>query len=192
MGPVQRFVYLMRIVRAEEIARRYFVMNAFDGALVVMGLLSGVMISGKIDVRMVVNAGLGASLAMGISGAVGALLVERAERTRDMNDLERHLFTDVRSSHFGTAMRISLVLLAIIDGSAPALAATFCLIPMILADWNIVPPDFGLSASFVFGFFSLFVLGLLLGRISKENPWIHGVVTVAAGVAVMIIIFVLG
>jgi hypothetical protein len=56
-------------IGADEIARRYFVMNAFDGALTILGVVVGFAISHEGNARLVLSAGAGASLAMGISRA---------------------------------------------------------------------------------------------------------------------------
>ncbi len=52
-------------VRVTKIARRYFVMNAFDGALTMLGILVGAYLSGNASTTLVITAGIGASIAMG-------------------------------------------------------------------------------------------------------------------------------
>ena len=67
------------------IARRFFVMNSFDGSLTMLGIIVGSWVSGVRNPSKIVGTGLGACLAMGISGMVGAYASERAERILDRN-----------------------------------------------------------------------------------------------------------
>ena len=53
---------------SDEITRRAFVNNAFDGALTILGILMGNIILGATDPRLVISMGLSACLAMGMSG----------------------------------------------------------------------------------------------------------------------------
>ena len=57
-------------------------MNAFDGTLTIMGVVIGAHFSGVTNPHIVITAGIGGSVAMGISGVSGAYLAERAERNR--------------------------------------------------------------------------------------------------------------
>lgn len=56
-----------------EIARRYFVMNAFDGVLTIIGVLVGNLTAGVEDPNVVLSTGLATSVVMGISGLWGCL-----------------------------------------------------------------------------------------------------------------------
>lgn len=76
------------------IARRYFVMNAFDGVLTALGLIIGTFIlflrdpSGATQADIVIP-GLATTLAIGISGIMGAFLAETAERKKASLELKR-------------------------------------------------------------------------------------------------------
>ena len=52
------------------IARRYFIKNGFDGSMTVLGIIVGSWIVRVTEPEIIVTAGLGACLAMGVSGAV--------------------------------------------------------------------------------------------------------------------------
>ena len=85
----------IEIAKVGEIARRYFVLNAFDGALTVLGIIMGSYVVGVKDPRVVIGASFGACLAMGVSGFWGAYMAERAERKRALKDLEMALFINL-------------------------------------------------------------------------------------------------
>jgi hypothetical protein len=68
---LKNFIKYSEISGVNEILRRYFVMNAFDGALTMLGIIMGAFLAGVIDPIVIIKAGMGAGLAMGISGAWG-------------------------------------------------------------------------------------------------------------------------
>src|ERR1700690_1570000 len=77
-----------RVAEVGETARRYFAMNAFDGVLTTLGVLVGSYIGRVRSAHQVIAVGLGAAVAMGISGFYGSYLIERAERDRSLRELE--------------------------------------------------------------------------------------------------------
>jgi len=79
-------VYL-KITKASGTARRYFVINGFDGAMTIFGIVLGSWIAGVSEPEIMVLAGLGACLAMGFSGFFGAYMAEKAERERRLKEM---------------------------------------------------------------------------------------------------------
>ena len=77
-----------KIASIGEIARRYFAMNSFDGVLTILGILIGSYFGGIRQANIVISAGLGASIAMMVSGIWGTYLTEQAERTKSLKELE--------------------------------------------------------------------------------------------------------
>jgi len=55
-------------------------MNAFDGATTVLGIVIGAYVAGITNEFWVIWSGLGATLAIGLSGFAGAYMTEEAER----------------------------------------------------------------------------------------------------------------
>ncbi|MBN2155430.1 MAG: VIT1/CCC1 transporter family protein [Candidatus Lokiarchaeota archaeon] len=77
-----------------EIARRYFVMNFFDGVLTVLGIVIGSFIlflttENAPNRPAIIIQALATSIAIGISGITGGFLSERAERKRNIIELRR-------------------------------------------------------------------------------------------------------
>ena len=56
--------FLLRISRSEEIARRYFVVNGFDGALTMLGIIIGFYVSEPAGLGTIISACLGAAIAL--------------------------------------------------------------------------------------------------------------------------------
>jgi len=174
------------IANVGEIARRYFVMNAFDGVLTIIGMLMGNMAAGVTNPNIVITTGLSTSIAMGISGLWGSYLTESAERKHDLDELSSSTLTDLNDSRIGRASRYAAVTVSIVDGISPLLAALLVLIPFFI--YGIFPniqvvyyTTLGLSLV------TLFALGVFLGNISKENLIISGIKTAIAGIASIII-----
>ena len=174
---------------SDEITRRAFVNNAFDGALTILGILMGNIILGATDPRIVISTGLSACLAMGMSGAFGRYLSERAERKRTLRQMEQYMFTDLSGSILERESDKKVLMISLIDCLSPALAAVIPLIPFFLAQSVLISVEIGVIASFILDFFVLFILGVFLGRVSGENVLIHGMLVVAVGFITSLIIF---
>ncbi|MHA1897877.1 MAG: VIT1/CCC1 transporter family protein [Promethearchaeota archaeon] len=78
-----------------EIARRYFVMNFFDGILTVLGLVIGnffLFLNGvELSKNEILLPALSISVAIGISGITGGYLAEKAERKKTIIDLKKSM-----------------------------------------------------------------------------------------------------
>jgi predicted membrane protein (TIGR00267 family) len=163
-----------------EIARRYFAMNAFDGVLTIIGVLMGNYTADVRDANIVIVTGFSTCIAIGVSGLWGAYLTESAERKRDLDDLESRTLTDLSETKIGRASRVAVVIVALVDGLAPFLAALVVLLPFFFT---------GLLADIVFSYYAslgmalvvLFAVGAFLGKVSKENLVISGMKMIGAG-----------
>lgn len=163
-----------------EIARRYFAMNAFDGVLTIIGVLMGHYTARVHDAKTVIVTGFSTCIAMGVSGLWGAYLTESAERKRDLDDLESRTLTDLSETKIGRASRVAVVVVALVDGLAPFLAALVVLLPFFFSD---------LLADIVFSYYVslgialvvLFAVGAFLGKVSKGSLLISGLKMIGAG-----------
>jgi len=153
-----------------SIARRLFVMNGFDGSLTLLGIIAGSFTAGITNHAYVIGSGLGACLAMGISGMTGAYLTESAERERELKRLEKAMLRDLRGSVHGAASRIIPILTALVDGLAPTLTGCITLLPFFFG-FNI---NMAYRLGLVLNMGTLFLLGSYLGRVSKRNIMYNG------------------
>ncbi len=169
-----------QLVNMGEIARRYFAMNAFDGVLTIIGVLMGNFTAGVEEARIVVTTGLATCVAMGISGLWGAYLTEAAERQRELLELEGYTLTNLQDTSLGEASRAAVIIVALVDGFSPFLAALFVLVPFFVPQlfptlrWTYLTA-LGLALLALFG------LGAFLGHVSRRNVAIYGLRTVIAG-----------
>ncbi len=175
----------IRISRVAPIGRRYFVMNAFDGAMTSLGIVVGAYVAGDPEPFFILSAGLGASLAMGLSGFVGAYVTEEAERTRELESLEKSMLESLEESVIGRASRFASIWAGIVDGLSPALAAIMCLAPFFLFSIT-----FAIRLSVVITLVVLFLLGAFLGKISSRNMFLHGIKLLCVGLVLTLILLV--
>ncbi|MFN2159735.1 MAG: VIT1/CCC1 transporter family protein [Anaerolineales bacterium] len=180
-----------KLANIGEIARRYFAMNAFDGVLTIIGVLMGNFMAGVQEPRIVVSTGLATCVAMGVSGLWGAYLTEAAERKRDLNELSRYTLTDLNQTRIGRASRAAVVVVAVVDGLSPFMAAMIVLTPFFFAP---IFPSIQMVyfVSLGMALVTLFALGLFLGRVSQGNLLVYGLKTIFAGVISIGISFLLG
>ena len=180
-----------KLANISEIARRYFAMNAFDGVLTIIGVLMGNFVAGVSEAHIVLSTGLATCVAMGVSGLWGAYLTESAERQRDLDELSRVTLTDISQTRIGKASRVAIVIVAVVDGLSPLMAALIVLSPFFAAG-NSVDLTWAYYTALGLALLTLFSLGLFLGRISKGRMIIYGLKTVLAGIVSIAISFILG
>jgi len=186
---IERFREYLEVSKAHEIARRLFVMNAFDGALTIMGVVIGAHFSGVSNPHVVITAGIGGAVAMGISGISGAYLAERAERKRDLKKLEMAMLADLGNTHFARASEFASFVVAFVDGISPAISAAILVMPYFLV------PEISMDTAFYISLFLglavLFTLGLFLARISDERPVMSGIQMIVIGIITILIVSLL-
>jgi len=178
------------VTGAQKIIRRYFAMNAFDGAMTSLGVVMGAWLGHIADPRSVIGVILSGGVAMMVSGFSGTYMTESAERNHSLNELEDAMLINLDDTIYGQASRFVSVFAALVDGSAPFFAAVPALIPFIL-----VPSVFAIETAFIVSIaasmLTLFLLGVYLGRISGENILISGAKMVVSGIAVALIALLL-
>ena len=187
-----RIFYLDRIfndILYDEYARRAFANNAFDGALTFLGILMGNLVLIEFHPSTIIKLGLSTCLAIGMSGAFGRYLSERAERKRFLKQIEKNIFADLSDSSLGQEAKKKTITISIIDGVSPALTAVIPLSPFFLAQASVIPVNVSIVASFALVFIVLFGLGIFLGKTCEENILLYGGLVVAVGFITSLIIF---
>jgi predicted membrane protein (TIGR00267 family) len=181
----------LRVTKAPMILRRYFAMNAFDGAMTSLGVVIGAYISHIDEPMTVIGVILVSGIAMAVSGFSGTYMTESAERVKSLNELEDAMLTNLEDTIYGKASRFVSVFAALVDGSAPFIASLPSVIPFYLAMTGLIPMGLAFTVSTVAALLILFLLGVFLGRLSESNIIYSGVKMVIAGVAVALIALLL-
>jgi len=189
---INRIKLYIKVTHIGDIARRYFVKNGMDGSMTVLGIILGSWAAKVEDPYVIVMAGFGACLAMGVSGLFGAYITEKAERKRIIKDLEESILSDLDGSLQQNASEFVPALAALVDGLSPSLTATVSLIPFIMSMIGLLSIWDSYVISMILTFATLFALGLFLGRVARERMWLYGLQMVAAGAVITLIVYVLG
>lgn len=189
MSLLDRIRFLLRITRTHDIMRRYFVVNGFDGALTMLGLILGFLVSGTTSLPVIINVCLGAAIALGVSGVSSAYVSEVAERKRALGALEDAMVADLQDSAHGEAARGVPLLLALVNGFAPLSISLLILVPLFLANAGVILPIAPLYAAVAITLLLIFLLGVFLGSVAGVS-WVRsGLQTLLVAILTVVLIY---
>jgi predicted membrane protein (TIGR00267 family) len=181
---VELLQHYHRISEVGEIVRRYFALNAFDGVLTTLGVLVGAYLGGVESRATVVTVVLTTAVGMSVSGFYGSYLVEKAERARAMRELEDSTLSSLADTDIASASRYATILIAVVDGASPFIAAIICLIPFVFTSLAIGSEYI---AAMAIAFLETFLLGVFLGRVSRQRWVVAGLKFTGAAVIALVI-----
>jgi predicted membrane protein (TIGR00267 family) len=182
---------LISISRTNDIVRRYFVVNGFDGALTMLGMIIGFLISATEDLTVVMNACLGAAIALGMSGLSSAYVSEVAERKHALDKLEKAMISDLSDTAHGEAARWVPLWIALVNGAAPLFISLLILLPLWLSTNGIALPVSPFYVAIAFAMMLVFLLGVLLGRIADISWLRSGVQTLLVALVTVALIYLI-
>ena len=183
---------ILHVLRARSIARRYLVTNGFDGALTMLGMVTGFYISGTTELTVAISACVGASIALFISGLTSAYLSEKAERKKELDELEKALLHDLENSDYGQASRYLPMLVALVNGLSPLILSLLILLPLFIAAQGYTLPVSPFLSAIAAALICVFFLGVFLGKISKSFWLWSGLRTLVIAIITVTIILSLG
>jgi predicted membrane protein (TIGR00267 family) len=180
---IRRWKRYHRISNVGPITRRYFVMNAFDGALTMLGVVIGAYVTGVLfdQPTVIISAGIAGSIAMGASGISGAYMTEKAERTKKLKELEKAMLTDMKDGLHDKSHRFATTFAAMVDGFSPALAAMIVISPFFLVNLGFISSVIAFYSSIIITLIVLSLLGVYLAKISDESMIRYGVQMLIVG-----------
>ncbi len=182
----------LRISGVGKIARRWFVTNAFDGNLTILGILLGSRALGEPNIAFVLGAGLGVCASLAISQSAGNIMTERAERMGELKCLERSMLRPLDNTVHDDASRTTPIVAGVVGGIAPAAYTFLSLIPYMLAWFDFLDAGSAFFASIGWILASVFVLGVFLGTISRTNLVISGLKMLGVGLLAVAVLLVMG
>jgi predicted membrane protein (TIGR00267 family) len=181
----------LQLKHSRGIIRRYFVVNGFDGAYTMLGLLTGFYLSGSGELNVIIGACLGAAVALGVSGLTSAYMSEVAERRRSFAELQQAMVSDLSDSTHASAARVMPLLVALVNGAAPLFFSLVIIAPLWLARAGIILPLEPLPAAITMAFLCIFGLGVFLGRVGATSWLWSGIKSLLIAGATVLIIHVL-
>jgi len=129
---LKKFKEYDKIANIGDIGRRVIANNGFDGILTVMGIIMGSFFGKVSDPKFIITAGLGACIAMGVSGGWGSYLTEKAERNKEIKELEKALMKKMHNTLVQKSHNFAILVITLLDGLSPFLASFFVLIPFFI------------------------------------------------------------
>ena len=180
---------LIQLSQSGSILRRYFVVNGFDGALTMFGLILGFMFSANTHIPSVINVCLGAAIALGVSGVSSAYVSERAERKFLLRKLEGAMLTDLSDSSHGRAAKLVPIVVAVVNGLAPLIISVLIMIPLWLFEAGFTWIKAPLWSSLLIAATLLFALGVVLSRVAGVPWYLSGLKTLSIGFATAMLIY---
>lgn len=172
--------------RVQSLSRRYFVANAFDGTLTSIGIIVGGYLSGIDEGATMVAIGLGAAVGLGTSGIWSVWEIERAETSREREQLEQAMLTSLDDTRLERDHRYTQFVLALAAGTGPVLAIFLTLLPFLVVDIAITFTT-AVLASIGLGILLLGTIGAYMGAISRQRWYVAAVRMALAGLVVAII-----
>jgi len=189
MDPLSQIKFLLRITRTHGIARRYFVVNGFDGALTMLGIIIGFVFSESANLTVIINACLGAAIALGVSGVSSAYVSEQAERKRALSKLEDAMMVDLHDSAHAAAARWVPVFIALVNGLSPLFFSLLIITPLWLSNAGVVVFISPLYMAIIIAVLLIFFLGVFLGRISNISWLRSGIQTLLIALVTILLIY---
>lgn len=156
-------------------------MNAFDGALTMLGVVIGAYVAGILQPMPIISAAVAGSIAMGASGVSGAYMTEKAERTKKLKNLEKAMLTDLKNGLHHKSHKFATVWAAIVDGASPAIAAITVVSPFFIVRLGIIAIETAFVTCIVLTLIILSLLGVYLARISDESMIKYGIQMLVVG-----------
>ncbi|MCK4675236.1 MAG: hypothetical protein KAT61_04935 [Gammaproteobacteria bacterium] len=181
--------FLLDITSTHGIVRRYFVVNGFDGALTMLGLIIGFLVSSPSNLSVIINVCLSAAIALSVSGLSSAYISESAERKRALGKLEQAMISDLNESAYGDATRRVPFLIALVNGLAPLIISLLILLPLWLSIAGVILPVPPLYAAIIVALLLIFLLGVFLGRIAGGSWLRSGIQTLLVAVVTAVLIY---
>lgn len=175
-----------------KIARRYFVLNGFDGILTVLGITAGSFSTRVGDPKVLITSCLGSAIALGVSGVSGAYITEKAERLKEFKRLQSTMLSDLENSIHKENVTQRSIAISIVNGASPFLLALMSTLPYFAALIGLLSMEFAYYFSGGIGLLLLGLLGAFLGRISKESLLIYGLKMVGVGLLTAVLSLTLG
>lgn len=183
--------HLITISKSHDIARRYFVVNGFDGALTTLGLLVGFYISSSSSINVVITACLSAAIALAMSGFSSAYVSEAAERKREFRELQSAMISDLSGSPHAKASIWMPLLIAITNGLSPLILSLIIILPLFLTLLGYSVPLGPYEFSIGIAFFLIFLLGVFLGSVSGTFWILSGLQTLFIAAITTVLIYLI-
>jgi predicted membrane protein (TIGR00267 family) len=170
--------------------RRYFVNTIFDTTFVILGVIIGSALSPHPSLDVVKTTIITSAVALAISTGASVYEAESLEQSRRLDEISRAMLSSVDETDLGRTSRASIILISLVNSSAPLLAGAVTLAPFLILPANDIVA--AAEASIALAISILFVTGYFMGRLANKNPWIKGARMAVIGLIAFGICYLIG
>lgn len=160
----------------------HFVRGVIDGSLSTLGVVIGAS-SGSSS--LIIAAGMGGTIANGISNIIGAFSSEEYKSYTELSEIEKAMVTvDLEDTILERDAKKKTIRAGLLDGVGTVMGGCVPVIPYIFAN-NLL--TLVLSISLVL--MMLFVLGMVIGKMSKRQILLSGLKLLVFGIITAILVY---
>lgn len=171
------------------VARRLFFTNSIDGIISAIGVNVGAFDESARPLSLAL-AIVGGSIAFGVgAGFLGALLSERAERVRELREMERALGGSLRGSVYWRAALVVPVYVAFWSSLGILLFPLLVASPYFLSHLGLLGLWEAYLLSNALAVLALSLVGALLSRVSGESPLLSSLRVVLIGLGALLLVY---
>ena len=181
---------LRKILKRSDVApimRRFFTNTLFDSTFMLLGIVIGSSSALNVGVNVIIVTMITSSLALGISSGISTYEAESLERERNISELERALFRDLKGTNIERSAKRIPLLTALINFLTPLISCAVTILPFLLASLGILDIGVAFWSSIALDFVLLFGGGVFIGRAGKKNPILKGLRMLAFGLVAFLI-----
>jgi predicted membrane protein (TIGR00267 family) len=161
---IKRLNLTFTLTETTDIARRYFSLQIFDGAMVGIGLVFGFHISGFHGYESLLRAIIPILIGIAISGYTGAFVSERAEQAYRIRRLERATLTEMSGTMLASVGTQATIFVSLVNSLSAVTATALVSTPYILASALKALPEHGLYLSMIICLALLSLSGSVVGK----------------------------
>ena len=166
---------ILKLIKEEgRIARRFFVMNSFDGILTVLGVLLAMYLLGEKSSHFVILSCMAPAFALMVSGAWSAYSIEKVERARELDKIEEKMLKNLENTKIGERYDFLVLMDSLVNGLSPLIVSLIIVSPFMLSLLCLISIESAFHSSFILAGALLFILGAYIGRLGDKNKLISG------------------
>lgn len=173
---------------------RYIILGSVDGILAILGVVIGASMS--LDTSMsldalernkfIIKAALGGAIALAMTNGVGSYLAEGAVEYGKLSRLEKPLLRSLENTTIEKQTKRKIWIDSITHGGASFIGSLIPIMPFVLLTSHQIEVAVGMSIT------ALAILGLYSGMIARQSLLLHSVRMVGLGIAIVIVVNLLG
>ncbi len=175
---------------------RYVALGTMDGILAVMGVTlaaSGVAGASGMEISnfAIGLTGLSGGIALAMSNAFGSFIGERAEEVRTLRELEQKMMLDegkLDDTHIHQQAKRRIYMSMFTHGFSSFAGSFVPVLPFLLISDRIT----ALIYTIILCFTALIILGVYLGRVSRESLLKTSIEIILIGILISIVSFLIG